>query len=63
MIQNDNPMTIDDKLLEIIACPKCKGDLYLNEDKNGLICEHCRLIYEIREDIPILLIDEAKSIE
>ena len=63
MIQNDNPMTIDDKLLEIIACPKCKGDLYLNEDKNGLICEHCRLIYEIREGIPILLIDEAKSLE
>ena len=63
MNQNDNLMTIDEKLLEIIACPKCKGNLYLNEDKNGLICEYCRLIYEIREGIPILLIDEAKSLE
>ena len=56
-------MTIDEKLLEIIACPKCKGDLYLTEDNKGLVCNQCRLIYEIRDGIPILLIDEAKSID
>jgi len=56
-------MTIDEKLLEIIACPKCKGDLYLTEDNKGLVCKQCRLIYEIRDGIPILLIDEAKSID
>lgn len=56
-------MTIDEKLLEIIACPKCKGDLNLTEDNKGLVCKQCRLIYEIRDGIPILLIDEAKSID
>lgn len=56
-------MTLDEQLLGIIACPKCKGNLYLTEDKNSLVCEQCKLIYEIREGIPILLIDEAKSID
>jgi hypothetical protein len=49
----------DDSLTE---CPKCKGEIYLNEKKDGLICEACKLIYEIRDDIPIMLIDEAKPI-
>lgn len=56
-------MALDEKLLEIIACPKCKGDLVLTDDGNGLICKKCRLIYEIRDGIPIMLIDEAKSID
>ena len=56
-------MPIDKKLLDIIACPKCKGDLELTDDENGLICINCKLVYEIRENIPVLLIDEAKSIE
>ena len=56
-------MTISEELLDIIACPKCKGDIHLNESENGLICEKCRLLYEIRDDIPIMLIDEARSIE
>lgn len=55
-------MTISEELLEILACPKCKGDIYLNETKDGLICERCRLRYEIRDGIPIMLIDEAKPI-
>jgi len=52
---------VDPKLLEILACPKCKGDLVYEADKQELICNQCRLIYEIRDDIPIMLIDEAKS--
>jgi uncharacterized protein YbaR (Trm112 family) len=55
-------MTISKELLEILACPKCKGDIYLNEKKDGLICDHCRLLYEIRDGIPIMLIDEAKPL-
>lgn len=56
-------MSIDKKLLDIIACPKCKGDLELSKDEKGLICRNCKLLYEIRDNIPILLIEEAKSIE
>ena len=55
-------MTIKQELLDILACPKCKGDIYLNNASDGLICDHCRLLYEIRDDIPIMLIDEAKPI-
>jgi uncharacterized protein YbaR (Trm112 family) len=56
-------MGINKELLEILACPKCKGDIVLNETEDGLICHHCQLLYEIREDIPIMLIDEAKKID
>jgi uncharacterized protein YbaR (Trm112 family) len=55
-------MAIHKELLEILVCPKCKGDIYLNDSQDGLICEACKLKYEIRDDIPIMLIDEAQSI-
>jgi len=54
---------INKELLEILACPKCKGPVRLNEANNGLFCESCRLLYEIRDDIPIMLIEEAKKID
>lgn len=53
-------MALSKDLLEILACPKCKGDIRLNQAGDGLICDRCMLIYEIRDDIPIMLIDEAK---
>ena len=56
-------MVISEELLKILACPKCKGDIYLNDTENGLICDKCRLLYEIRDDIPIMLIDEAKPVD
>ncbi|MFP4452157.1 MAG: Trm112 family protein [Desulfosalsimonas sp.] len=56
-------MTISQELLEILVCPKCKGEIYLSENNDGLICENCKLIYEIRDDIPVMLIDEAKPLE
>jgi len=56
-------MAVSQELLDILACPKCKGDIYLNNTNDGLICDRCKLIYEIRDDIPIMLIDEAKSLE
>ena len=55
-------MAIDKDLLEILACPKCKGDLRLTESGDGLICEACGLKYPIRDDIPVMLIDEAEKI-
>jgi len=55
-------MTVQNELLDILACPKCKGDIHLNEKEDGLVCETCRLLYEIRDDIPIMLIDEARPL-
>ena len=56
-------MAISKELLEILACPKCKGDIELNEQGDGLICKACRLVYPIRDDIPIMLIDEAGPLD
>ena len=49
------------ELLDILACPKCKGDLEYDKKNQKLICHLCRLKYDIKDDIPIMLIDEAKS--
>jgi len=56
-------MAISQELLEILACPKCKGNIYLNDTLDGLICDNCKLLYEIKDDIPIMLIDEAKPLD
>ena len=55
-------MAINQELLDILACPQCKVEIRLNDAEDGLICEACRLIYEIRDDIPIMLIEEAKPL-
>lgn len=51
---------IDQKLLEILACPACKGELTYDEKNQKLICEKCRLRYPIRDDIPMMLVDQAE---
>lgn len=56
-------MSIDKELLDILACPKCKGDLALSSNEDGLICNACKLKYPIKDDIPIMLIDEAISLD
>ena len=56
-------MAVSKELLEILACPKCKGDIYLNDKGDGLVCERCGLLYPIKDDIPIMLIDEAVNIK
>ncbi len=56
-------MPIKKELLDILACPKCKGDLVLTQQEDGLICHACKLCYPIRDDIPIMLIDEARPLE
>lgn len=55
-------MTIEDNILNILACPLCKTDVKLTSDEKGLKCVRCHRVYPIKEDIPIMLIDEA-SIE
>ena len=55
-------MALSKDLLEILACPKCKGDIRLSEKGDGLICDRCKLLYPIKDDIPVMLIDEAISI-
>ncbi len=55
-------MTINKALLDILACPKCKGDIYLTDAGDGLICDKCKLMYEIKDDIPIMLIEEARPL-
>jgi uncharacterized protein YbaR (Trm112 family) len=52
---------LDDKLLEILACPKCKGELDYDRENDRLTCQTCRLRYEVKDDIPIMLIEEAES--
>jgi uncharacterized protein len=52
-------MGIDKELLDILVCPKCKGDLELTQEEDGLKCKTCVLKYPIKDDIPIMLIDEA----
>ena len=52
-------MAISKELLEILACPKCKGDIRLTDKGDGLVCDACKLIYPIKDDIPVMLIDEA----
>lgn len=52
-------MAISQDLLDILACPKCKGDIQLNQSGDGLVCNACRLLYPIKDEIPIMLIDEA----
>jgi uncharacterized protein YbaR (Trm112 family) len=52
-------MAIDRELLGILACPKCRGTLRLTQKEDGLVCDACRLMYPIKDDIPVMLIDEA----
>ena len=55
-------MALDAELLKILACPKCKGALEYRETEARLICRACGKYYSIKDDIPILLIDEAKPL-
>lgn len=55
-------MAISKELLDILACPQCRGEVKLNEAGDGLICPNCRLLYEIKDDIPVMLVDKAKKL-
>lgn len=53
-------MAVAKELLDILVCPMCKFPVKLTPDGGGLKCEQCRRVYPIKDDIPVMLIDEAK---
>lgn len=53
---------LDPELLEILVCPRCKGEVEYRADEQTLVCHACELVYEIRDDIPVMLVDEAKPL-
>jgi uncharacterized protein YbaR (Trm112 family) len=52
-------MAISQELLEILVCPLCKAPVHLKPDQSGLKCEKCHRVYPVRDDIPVMLVDEA----
>lgn len=55
-------MAVDDKLLEILACPNCHGEVSYRESEHVIECTgKCRYRYPVRDDIPVMLIDEAEK--
>jgi len=54
------PMAVNPELLRILVCPLCKAQVNLTENGEGLKCSQCRRVYPIRDDIPVMLINEAK---
>jgi uncharacterized protein YbaR (Trm112 family) len=53
-------MAISKELLEILVCPLCKAPVHLKSDGSGLKCEQCSRVYPIKDDIPVMLVDEAQ---
>jgi hypothetical protein len=51
---------LDESLLEVLVCPKCRGELEYREEEAVLLCHACRLRYNIEDGIPVMLIDEAE---
>jgi uncharacterized protein YbaR (Trm112 family) len=56
-------MALDKKLLEILVCPQCKGDLEYDRENSNLTCRACKLAYPVRDDIPVMLVEEAERIQ
>jgi uncharacterized protein YbaR (Trm112 family) len=56
-------MPLNKELLDILACPKCKGGLELLPREEGLKCAACAVVYPIRDEIPVMLIDEAVPVD
>ena len=55
-------MTLSPQLLAILVCPKCKGELEYREAESSRVCHRCMLRYPVRDDIPIMLLDEASPL-
>ena len=52
-------MALSKDLLEILACPQCKGEISADENHEKLFCHACKLAYPVRDGIPVMLVDEA----
>lgn len=53
---------MDTKLLEILVCPLCKGPLVYKKNEQELLCKPCRLSYPVKDDVPVMLEDEARKL-
>ncbi len=53
---------LDQQLLDILVCPKCKGPVTPRTDETALECAACKLAYPVRDDIPVMLVEEAESL-
>ncbi|HWW50774.1 MAG TPA: Trm112 family protein [Verrucomicrobiae bacterium] len=53
-------MAVSQELLDILVCPLCKTPVKLTPDQTGLKCTTCRRVYPVRNDIPVMLVDEAR---
>ena len=60
LLRLNRTMPISKDLLDILVCPLCKATVELKPDQSGLKCVQCKRVYPIRDDIPVMLIDEAK---
>jgi uncharacterized protein YbaR (Trm112 family) len=58
-LKKEVQMPVSERLLEILACPVCKVKVELKPDGSGLKCTQCKRVYPIRDDIPVMLVDEA----
>ncbi len=56
---DNSDMPVDPALLEILVCPECKTPVRLVNNDTGLRCDTCRRVYPIKDDIPVMLVDEA----
>jgi uncharacterized protein YbaR (Trm112 family) len=56
-------LPLDDDMLDILVCPKCKGDLDYDGQKSRLVCGVCRLAYPVVDGIPVMLVDEAERVD
>ncbi len=52
---------LDERLLEILVCPACRGDVEHKERRNVVLCTACGLRYPVRDGIPVMLVDEAQA--
>ncbi|HSM93575.1 MAG TPA: Trm112 family protein [Anaeromyxobacteraceae bacterium] len=55
-------MALSPDLKEILACPRCKGDLEFHEERNEIHCLRCRLVFRIDDGIPVMLLEEARPL-
>ena len=55
-------MALAPELKEVLACPKCKGEVEIREEAKEIRCPRCRLAYRIEDDIPVMLVEEARPI-
>jgi uncharacterized protein YbaR (Trm112 family) len=55
-------MPLNKQLLEILICPQCRGKVRFDEKLSGIICDQCKLLYEVKNGIPVMLVEEAKKL-